>query len=82
MLFCSYVLILIGILDNDIKCEGAVYIAEAIKNNKNILEINLCNNRVLDSGHVAILEACKENKSLQSIELTSKHQCIERKALS
>ena len=44
MLFCSYVLILIGILANDIKCEGAIYIAEAIKKNKNILEIDLWNN--------------------------------------
>ena len=74
MLFCSYVLILIGILDNDIKCEGAVYIAEAIKINKNILEIDLWNNNILDDGHTAILEAYKENKSLQSIELSSKHQ--------
>ena len=74
MLFFSYVLILIGILDNDIKCEGAVYIAEAIKKNKNILEIDLWNNNILDNGHVAILEAYKENNSLQSIQLTSKHK--------
>ena len=67
-------LILICILGNDIKCEGAVYIAEAIKNNKNILEIYLYNNNILDDGHTAILEAYKENKSLESIELSSKHQ--------
>ena len=74
MLFCRYVLILIGNLDNDIKCEGAVYIAEAIKKSKNILEVDLRYNDISDDGHKAIVEAYKENKLLQSIEFYSKHQ--------
>ena len=53
---------------NKITSEGAKLIAEAIKVNKTLQELDISSNNISDDGAAAISDALKTNNSLQDTE--------------
>jgi hypothetical protein len=59
----------IDLSDNDIGSSGATSLAEAIKLNCSLTELNLANNNISDIGATAILDALKTNANLTNLDL-------------
>ena len=57
--------------ENDIGPEGAAYIAELLKNNKTITELDLENNNLGDQGASALGKMLSTNESLLKLDLTN-----------
>ncbi|WP_010298256.1 tetratricopeptide repeat protein [Candidatus Odyssella thessalonicensis] len=51
--------------------KDAAQIAEALKSNTSLTELNLDNNPIKDEGSKAIAEALKNNRSLQTLQITN-----------
>jgi Ran GTPase-activating protein (RanGAP) involved in mRNA processing and transport len=59
----------LGLCSNKIRGDGAVALADALKANTSVIEIDLHNNEIWDSGAVALADALKTNTSVTTINL-------------
>ena len=64
---CSFKMLILS--NNNISCDGAIAVAEALHNNDSVTSLDLSNNNISDGGAVALAQALHHNSTLEWLHL-------------